>query len=113
MATDRDESCARGVHPPDIAAWLLDDQPLPDGIDEQHVRSCPACTRVTQAMTRTRPVAEALGAEIRASEPTVERAVQRVRLEMIAGEVLSTFLDAVAAVSREALASEHVTPEEP
>ncbi len=113
MATDRDEMCPRRVHPHDISAWLLDDQPLPAGIDEQHIRSCPACTRVARAMTSTRRLGETLAVEIAAPAQTVERAVQRVRIEMIAGEVLGTFLDAVAAVTREALASEHVTREEP
>ncbi len=113
MATRHDHRCPSGAAAQDVAAWLLDGHPLPPEIDEGHVRSCPACSRVVDEMSRSRDVGEILRTEIRAPDRTVELAVQRVRLEMVAREVLATFVDGLATVSREALNSAGRHPEEP
>lgn len=90
--------CVRGVAPEDVAAWLLDGQPLPDGVSEAHVGACAACQRTVAVMGSTRPFSEQLREPIEAPASTVQRAMERVRLEMLAVEVIATVVDGVADV---------------
>lgn len=90
--------CSLGVAPEDVAAWLLDGQPLPDGVSEAHVASCAACRETVSSMGSTRPFIEQLREPIQAPASTVVRVMQRVRLEMLAGAVIATVVDGVADV---------------
>ena len=95
---DPGSSCPLGVAPEDVAAWLLDEQPLPDGVGEAHVGSCAAYRDTVSVMGSTRQLTELLREPIDAPASTVQRVVERVRLEMLAGEVIATVVDGTADV---------------
>jgi hypothetical protein len=105
-------TCALGVAPEDVGAWLLDGEPLPPPADAAHASSCQACRQTMVEMGSTREVADRLREPVTAPAETVSRVLHRVRLEILVGEVLTAFIDGTATAIR-GIASTDDTQEEP
>lgn len=94
--------CPLGVDAADVAAWIVDHEPLP-GVDlAAHVPACEACAAVGRAVAP----AAGLGASLRsathaqAAERVQRRVLDRVRLEATALLLVRTAGGAAARIAQ-------------